>query len=252
LTDDGCTDGTASAVLSAFPEQQIIIIKGNGQLFWAGGMRSAWHESLKNDHDGYLLINDDTVFNLNAFTELINTDIFSLKTYRKRGVYVGTTVDFENSQIVTYGGSIVIDYWRLLTRTVIPNSINPQECDFGNANIMFVPHEVVLQIGIFSSIYLHSGADYDFTYKAKKNNIPVLITPNFCGFCNNDHPVDIQAFSKMTIIQRFKFTFLPTGFGANDYLKLNYIYFAYRLPFCISKVWIRILFPKLYMYFFRA
>jgi GT2 family glycosyltransferase len=252
LTDDGCTDGTASAVLMKFSNRKIKIINGTGQLFWAGGMRMAWAQSLGNDHDYYLLINDDTIFTLNVFNELISTDYYCLRLYGIRGIYVGTTVDFNNEKVITYGGSRILSRWSLITSRVFPNTTSPQLCDFGNANVMLVPNEVVEKIGIFKDIYMHSGADYDYTYRAKKKNIPVMITPNSCGFCENDHPINMQIFLKMTISQRYKFTFSPTGFGVKDYIKLNYLYFPYRLPFCIFKVWIRVLVPRLYLFFFDA
>ena len=47
LTDDGCTDGTADAVRTSFPEKDIHILQGNGQLYWAGGMRLAWKAAME-------------------------------------------------------------------------------------------------------------------------------------------------------------------------------------------------------------
>ena len=49
LTDDGCTDGTAEAVgQQCFMRNlQSSIVKGNGNLYWAGGMRLAWMKALK-------------------------------------------------------------------------------------------------------------------------------------------------------------------------------------------------------------
>ena len=58
LTDDGSTDGTSDAVSKNFP--QVRVLKGDGALYWAGGMRNSWSEALKEDYDAYLLLNDDT------------------------------------------------------------------------------------------------------------------------------------------------------------------------------------------------
>jgi GT2 family glycosyltransferase len=44
LVDDGCTDGTAEAIIAEFPETRIL--KGSGSLYWCGGMRLAWEEAL--------------------------------------------------------------------------------------------------------------------------------------------------------------------------------------------------------------
>src|SRR5690554_2221576 len=54
LTDDGSTDGTSDAIKKNFPD--VNIIKGNGNLFWARGMRLAWESAMKKkSYDAYLL-----------------------------------------------------------------------------------------------------------------------------------------------------------------------------------------------------
>ena len=46
LVDDNSTDGTGEAVKTEFPN--VNVFKGSGDLFWAGGMRYAWREAIKN------------------------------------------------------------------------------------------------------------------------------------------------------------------------------------------------------------
>ena len=45
LVDDGSTDKTSNEVMALFPE--VVIIQGDGNLFWARGVALAWKESLK-------------------------------------------------------------------------------------------------------------------------------------------------------------------------------------------------------------
>ena len=52
LTDDGCTDGTRESVKEKFP--QVVIVNGDGSLFWNRGMIAAWKEAAKCDYDYYL------------------------------------------------------------------------------------------------------------------------------------------------------------------------------------------------------
>lgn len=59
LVDDGCTDGTSDAVKKEFPD--VIIIQGDGELFWNRGMVKAWETaSSRYDYDYYIWMNDDT------------------------------------------------------------------------------------------------------------------------------------------------------------------------------------------------
>ena len=65
LVDDGSTDGTSEAVKKNFP--QVNIIKGDGTLFWNGGMRVAFSKAMESEHDYYLWLNDDTILNFPLF-----------------------------------------------------------------------------------------------------------------------------------------------------------------------------------------
>ena len=62
LVDDGSTDGTPEYIKENFPE--IILIQGDGNLYWGGGMYLAWEEALKykKNFDYFLWVNDDVIF----------------------------------------------------------------------------------------------------------------------------------------------------------------------------------------------
>ena len=62
ITDDKCTDGTFDAVADICKNHELTVIEGDGNLYWAGGMRTAWAKALleKDRWSFYLLLNDDT------------------------------------------------------------------------------------------------------------------------------------------------------------------------------------------------
>ena len=197
LTDDGCTDGTADAVRQLLTGKDLHIIQGNGTLYWAGGMRAAWREALKvGGWDYYLLLNDDTVVVKDAFVELVNTQCYCLNEYKRKGIYSGITCDTNDGSIITYGGDVWVDRLKATARRLPPSSA-PQLCDMTNANILLVPAEVVEEIGIFHDGYRHGIADYDYSIQARGHGIPVLITANVCGACDNDHDSDAETREKI-------------------------------------------------------
>lgn len=61
LVDDGCTDGTAEMVKQEFPRS--VILRGDGNLWWAGGLQKAyqWLKKHVKDMDAPVLINNDDV-----------------------------------------------------------------------------------------------------------------------------------------------------------------------------------------------
>ncbi|RYG17638.1 MAG: glycosyltransferase, partial [Chitinophagaceae bacterium] len=105
LVDDGSKDGTSGAVRSAYPQVDVFI--GDGNLFWAGGMRIAWNRAVVSniEYDYYLLLNDDTmVFDNFSDTMLDNVRQIGLSQF----ILVGNIIDPKTKDI-SYGGK------RLLT-----------------------------------------------------------------------------------------------------------------------------------------
>ena len=245
LTDDGSSDGTSDAINANFSSYNIKILQGTGALYWAGGMRKAWSEAIKENFDGYLLLNDDTLVSDDVFNEILNAHEFCKKEFKTGGIYIGTTHSTHNKKIITYGGIKILNYWRQSFMRVIPNGIAPQSCDLGNANIMYVCNNVVQKIGILYKGFTHGLADYDYTLTAKKNNIPVLVTTNVCGICDNDHVFNYSLFENKTLKERINFAYFPLGFEFNNYLIYNARNFWYRVPFVFVIGWIRIFFPSL-------
>lgn len=223
LTDDGCTDGTANAIRETFSSKNIIILKGDGNLFWAGGMRNSWNEALKyhEEWDFYLLVNDDTVLLDNAFEELMNTHRYCLGKYHREGIYSGITCAHDNPNHITYGGDIIVNKFTG-KRKRLSISDAPQMCDFTNANIMLVPKSIVDTLGILYSGYKHSAADFDYTYKARSLGYPVLVTANACGYCDFDHESQDSVRNRimsMSLSERKKFFSSPLRSGL-DHLTL--------------------------------
>lgn len=188
LTDDGCTDGTSSAVNSLQCTFPIIIIKADGNAYWAGGMRIAWKAAMNADseYDFYLLINDDTILKENVFNELFSTHRYALKNYGKSGVYTGFVSSINDESKITYGAKIYSNSF--FSKAIALRPIGtPIECSMVNANILMVNVAVVKSIGILDENFIHAAADMDYGLRARKAGYPVLTTPGVCGYCEYDH-----------------------------------------------------------------
>ena len=250
LTDDACTDGTSEAVKELCTERiELHIVQGDGNCFWAGGMRLAWREALKSAEqwDFFFLLNDDTVVMDNVFSQLVEAHRYALKTYGKKGMYSGITCDEENAAQITYGGDVFNSLAHATTSRVQPLGI-PQRVDLVNANILLVSREVVERIGIFPDCYQHACADNDYSLMALRQGVPALVTSGVCGICKNDHRTnreECEMLMTMSFKERLRYISHPLH-SDSDYLR--FVWRNMRRKYAIS--WtlrkIRLFSPKLY------
>ena len=240
LTDDGSTDGTSSEIKKQFP--LVNILNGNGSLYWAGGMRNSWKEALvKKNYDGFLLLNDDIILDLNCFDELFKTHELSINKYGTGSIYIGSLRDHDTLKH-SYGGRLLLNKWTFSTRSIIPDG-SIKECQLGNGNFMFVHKKVVEVIGIFSDKYIHAKADHDYTLRASEKNFPILVCSNYCGFCSDDHSSPNP--EKMSLKERIDYLKSPKGIELSGYMYFMWRFFPLRAPIVYGSLWLKTLFPGL-------
>jgi len=244
LVDDGSTDGTSKAVSMNFPE--INVIKGSGNLFWAGGMRLAWVNALSRDkdYDAFLLLNDDVVLTANFLADILDTHSFCLKYYSQSGIYVSSTKDPDNLKI-SYGGVLIKNRGINIRKLRIIPSEKPVPCSMANANILMVTQAVVNKIGILDPKLIHRFADYDLTLTASKQGIPVLVCPGIGGYCRNDNENDWLT-AKTSFKDRIKYLYSPKGLGYNEQIYYLKKHFKFQFPYYFIMLWLKTFFPVIW------
>lgn len=68
IVDDGSTDGTSDAIRKHFPN--VIILTGDGNLWWTGAINMGVHYALGKAYDYVLFLNDDLILDKYFFVEL--------------------------------------------------------------------------------------------------------------------------------------------------------------------------------------
>jgi GT2 family glycosyltransferase len=240
LVDDGCTDGTTNAVQKMYPG--VHIISGNGQLFWAGGVRLAWNTALqKNEYDLFLLINDDVVLEKSCLQKLFLARNYSKQECGRDGIIVGSTMDI-HSKDISYGGHRIINNGiRVKSSSIIPSD-KPQMCHFANGNILLIHCDVVRQIGIFDKRFTHGIADYDYTLRAYEQSIPMWVAPGICGYCTDDHGKSWKS-SSFSLRERVVYMKDPKGLAYREYLYFVWKHFPLYFPYSFLMLWGKTLFP---------
>jgi GT2 family glycosyltransferase len=240
LLDDNSPDGTGDYVEANFPT--VIVERGSGSLFWAGGMRTLWGRvRARQEYDFYLLLNDDVVLKQGAIKDLISAH--ALSRY-EANIIMGTVID-SSSKYITYGGQKLTN--KLTGAAVFqkPDDKELKECEIGNANIMLVDRATVKKIGILSDKYTHGIADYDYTLTGVKNGVKSWVAPGYYGYCDNDHPITWLPHGT-PLKKRIQYLYSPKGLGYQQYLTYTRIHFPFSLPLIFCKLWLKTLFPFLY------
>lgn len=144
LVDDGSTDGTASAVVNEFPD--VRVVKGDGTLYWARGMRKAWEAAVeeRDDWDGYLWLNDDTELRADAIAKMLAAN-------DGEKIVVGELESAEGK--IVYGSR--------------PGGLFTGNC-------VFVSRKVYERLGMICGDYFHAWADSDYAMMAKRAGIGVV------------------------------------------------------------------------------
>ncbi len=169
LVDDGSSDGTGNAVEAKFPG--VSVLRGDGSLYWCGGMRRAWSHAAQSAPDGYLLLNDDTFLRPEALGELIRI----CGSPRNRVIGVASIVD-PTTDRMSYGGVLANQ------QLAQPNG-HPAECATFNANCVLVPKAVFEEIGMLHSGYRHAMGDTDYGFMARRCGIRILSSGTYLGEC---------------------------------------------------------------------
>lgn len=173
LLDDASMDGTAEGVCKIWPNATIL--RGDGNLYWCGGMRVAWAAAEKSDPDYYLLLNDDTVVESTALADLLKI----VGSPKSRIIATGAITD-PTTQKQIYGGH------RKRGRRLVAVTGQPERCETMNANCALVPRAVFREMGVFHPAYTHSMGDFDYGFEANRRGIFVYQTGKIVGLCRGN------------------------------------------------------------------
>lgn len=185
VVDDASTDGTASAVEAEFPH--IRLIRGDGDLYWNGGMRLGYEAALAEGFDFYWWLNDDVELDGDALARLLHAAELLEERRQWPGILVGSMRHPEDGQ-VAYGGVARHSRWRRFQFSLIePHEVDPVPALTMNGNCVLIPKAVAHDVGNISADYRQKMGDFDYGLRAQQKDYPVWVAPGTYGTCAT-HP----------------------------------------------------------------
>jgi len=220
LVDDASSDGTGDAVRKEFP--YVHLMKGNGHLYWGGGMRLAFSEAMKAGHDFFLWLNDDVELFSNAIVNLTETYQCVLMREGRPVIVVGATCD-PDTGLMTYGGRQRRSWHPLRFEKVEPNEREPVVCETMNGNAVLIPAAVAEKIGNMDCRFTQHMGDFDYGLRARKVGFKTWTCPGFVGWCRPNTRSGAWKNSAHSLAQRVRLVNTPLGLPFREW-----IVFAYR------------------------
>jgi GT2 family glycosyltransferase len=186
LVDDASTDGTSESARSLW--DAVILIRGDGELWWNGGMRLAWKTAKASGarYQYYLWLNDDVVLDAGALTTLL-ADINSVeKSHGESVIVAGTTKDPATGR-ANYGGQAIRNPRRPLRMSVIEPTGDVQACDTMSGNCVLISHAAEQAAGNLRGDFKHIFGDLDYGLRARSRGVMIFASSSVVGSCaSND------------------------------------------------------------------
>lgn len=238
VIDDGSSDKTTEMIKNEFSE--VVLLNGDGNLWWTGAVNAGVEYVIENatKADYILTLNDDTSFQTNYLETLI------VCASKHRRSLIGSICLKNNDRMTIEDGGVKIN-WRTAKFKFLEKGNKYNANFYGESTVKpvdvlsgrgtLIPVEAFFEIGLYDFLRLpHYGADYEFSYRAKKNGYSLLI--NYESFL-------VNKVVATGIENRYHF-FKRNGL-------LNKI-FSKKSPFCIRYRWNFALLscPKIFIFSF--
>ncbi|MFC2166071.1 glycosyltransferase family 2 protein [Acidobacteriota bacterium] len=191
VVDDGSTDGTSEAISQDYPD--VTILKGDGNLWWAGGLNRGFEYAMEKGFNFVYTMNDDIEFFPNTVQVLYDT-------LKKRADAVCSSIfffdraalkdksdgdkdekDFKTDKYIGYVGFRSCGFFKKM-RSPISGPWRDSyagkivEADTLSTKSVLIPVEVIKKVGLIDSKrFPHNYSDWDYFRSVKSMGFALLV-----------------------------------------------------------------------------
>ena len=171
IVDDGCTDNTVATARSLVPDESLVVLKGDGNLWWGGALHMAW-KYLRNhgaaDGDAVLILNDDVTFS----SEFLTAGMVLLQ--RNPNTCIQAECTDITSRSVDRGvvAQLAMLRFRAALRGEQPNCLSTR-------GLLMRADAFVNSGGFRPNRLPHYLSDYEFTLRMRRHGMHLMTDPSF-------------------------------------------------------------------------
>lgn len=215
LVDDGSSDGTADDVSREFPD--VMVLRGNGSLYWNRGMRLACARAIEQDPDFLLWLNDDTRLFPDAIQRLVHTFQALSAGRERRQIVVGALRD-PDSHLLSYGGWHANSRMNPAACSKIDVANQPIECSTMNGNCVLISREAFSVVGNLDPKFRHAMGDFDYGFRARYAGCRIWVAAGFVGDCRINNGKGLWSDQTLSWRERWRRMMGPKGLPPREWL----------------------------------
>jgi GT2 family glycosyltransferase len=186
LVDDGSSDGTSQAVAERFPQARVV--RGDGSLYWNGGMRAAMAAAVNGPAGApevLLWVNDDLELADDALVRLIEVGQRVKATGKREPIVVGSVYS-RRERRQSYGAVEFPYAIKRVTPRFVYSADRVLPAQSMNGNLVAIFRGAWEAVGELDPIFTHTMADFDYGLRARRHGVPVVVAPGYVGFCDRN------------------------------------------------------------------
>lgn len=171
LIDDGCTDDTVARVQSHISLPRLHVLKGSGNLWWAGALQLGYEYLLMQqlaDDDAVLIVNDDISFE----TDFLSSGLTALAANTAAAIQA---IGFDRESGFIDRGAVA-NLWTLRFRAATPKR---QANCLSTRGLMMRASVFKASGGFRPKLLPHYMSDYEFTLRLHRQGVPLQCTEGF-------------------------------------------------------------------------